>query len=145
MSTACSSSPVIGTGTFYPSAGFNFPRSYISSVVFALTGWVWTAVDVNVWEAFFFGFPTSKLHVSLKPEAYAWSSNVYSLPFVLCESWYWPVPFVEAPADYVLVCDRRENLAGFDLVYLNSAFAPGDEATFRLPAPPAGYWLPPLD
>lgn len=82
---------VLGAGNFIPQAKFALPRSYIYGVWFSFdTGSVvnWSA---NVAD---FAGPGGTVigRVTFAPEIWAWSSNAYTLDYMIVESWYSIVP-----------------------------------------------------
>jgi len=140
--TICSSTPVIGSGSFYPQGKWFFPRSYVFGVVVQLEGWTTFAVD-NVYTSVDNGNPARQLVYVLRPNVFVWSSNYYSLDYIICESritnfagdaWH--------PISYECLYDI--DFVG-TLPYLTlrtTGFFATHKQYFPLPPAPPDYWLP---
>lgn len=132
----------IGAGTFTPSPNFSFPRSYIvdfyvfrngNTIVQTVNKFVVTdAFDPNLTATFV-------LHENFLP----WSSNGFTLDFIVQESYYQTTPGgmqIPLPFNidfYVSPLTRR---SGLYLGWLGLKINPEH---FDLEPQPPGYWLPP--
>lgn len=89
----------IGTIIGQPSQHFAMPRSYLwgISLKWAASNFYWTDNQVLVWDltntTFYFG-------LIFKPEFWAWSSNRWTVDYVLSQAWYVnPNPVLGTPLD----------------------------------------------
>jgi len=131
---------MIGVGSFAPQAKFAFPRSYIRGIGIQIVSGTITPIT-NGWVLQ--NPPSPALYyVVLEDRFWDWSSNAYTLDFVVKES-YWtpdgspsyvPMPFL------VTYYTDTPNKSPY-LIY--SPFSsPGGVTYFELPSAPPGYWLP---
>lgn len=132
----------IGTVNGYPSDKFAFPRSYVRSVGVrsgtALAIWTDNRMDltdpstgVTYWTYVF------------KPEFWAWSSNRWTLDWILEESYY--IPFVGSPkVPLNVVCIWVYEVGQFYPTIEVNPF-PGQPFLNQhvLQGAPPDYWLPP--
>lgn len=132
----------LGAGTFVPQGQFNFPRSYVAGV--------WLSFDTGSLVSWFtnrvtFLDPSHTVFgtILFAPEFWDWSSNVYSMDFLILESWYsFPPSPVEIPLPFRLIyyLDPLDNVPYF--VYQPfSAIGTGAFKHLLPPAPPT-YWRP---
>jgi len=89
------------------------------------------------------GTPSQHFTVVIDPRVFAWSSNAYSLDFVIEDSYYQNDPDpTHYPMDFALSYFFPEprspyvNFQPFGLSFPDKTF-------FDFELPPPGYWLPP--
>lgn len=144
MSTACSSTPVIGVGTFFPDPKYGFPRSYIRSFTVEQPIWIVSRVDnvitltnpIVFWDT---------LQVVIDQRFYEWNSNGWTLDHVICECCFINLlTGVKTAEAYSL--QRHTTPGGVEpgLLFSPSGFGLGGLVTFDFPPGDPGYWLPPL-
>ena len=131
---------VMGTGNYIPQAKFWFPRSYIRGICLRFDPGAIIYQDVNRFYGYDSATPTLYFEVHIDERFVAWSSNSWSLDFIITENW------VNAPIndptkhafDFALITEYR---LGHGVYIL---FAPGGLGTvkhyFDLPPAPTGYW-----
>lgn len=134
--------PIFGSAAYVPGGQFNFPRSYVYRVTFGFgAGAIITPSGGN----FYITDGTNPIvHVvcNFRPNAWAWSSNVYSLDYLI-EDWWLiidpnpnPLPLNFALYYQVWTADNIPelaiNIAGATTRYENA-----------MPDAPPGYWKPP--
>lgn len=132
----------IGTGSYYPSAKFAFPRSYVAKVVCHSAGFLLTQ-DVNKFTLDFRPTYPSVYHWTFDLYWWLWSSNVRSLDHIITESYYVNEPdptqiplnfglyWVRYPPDNLPTVRFAPNLSSVEPVF------------FDLPTYPPGYWARP--
>lgn len=131
----------IGAGTFVPAARFGFPRSYIydfhvfrngdTIVQSANTFVVTDATNPNLTATF-----------RIDPRFFVWSSNSWTLDYVLIDSYYQNFPGdTPHPLPYNLIY-KVEQDTGRSALYLGWSGFLVDPQRFPLPAQPSDYWLP---
>jgi len=142
VSTACSSTPVIGVGSFFPSAGFTAPRSYFQGVTIQQTIWITSRVDnvitmVNplvFWDT---------LVVVLNQKFYEWNSNSYTLDHMICECYFHNLlTDAKTPEAYFLYYGQQVGKTYYRLIFHPSGFDTVSGLEFDLPAGDPTYWLP---
>jgi hypothetical protein len=132
----------IGVGSYYPSARFSIPRSYVATVWGHSAGFALTQTA----NSFTLDFrPTfgSVYHWRFDPRWWVWSSNVWTLDHLITDSWYENPPDpTQIPLNFGLYWVR------YAPDYLPSVrFAPNlsssvpVQATF--PTFPLSYWTRP--
>jgi len=138
----CSSPPVIGSPVYEPQAKWAFPRSYVYGLTLACTGFTWTQNE-NEFVSNTVPGPPTNIHVVVKPNVYEWSSNVYTLDYVVCECFYLrlltgekvPAPYQIDPHHY-----NSDGLRCLRIWLRDGGF--GSFADFPIPGQPGDYWLP---
>lgn len=133
---------VLGAGTFVPGARFALPRSYWYGVWLsfnsdAVVSWVGNEVT--------FLDPPSGVTglIGFEPRAWSWSSNCYTLDFLIVESWYRVPPSpTQNPLPFVLTYFVDPSDGKPYMVY--SPFGAVGTGAFKhqAPPPPPGYWRP---
>lgn len=100
MPIACSSTPLIGAGTFSPQPKFGFNRLYINFWYVCLLTWVPVFSD-NHCILLHSTIPGISAHVIMRPNVWEPSTNFYTLDYVICEAYYqgflWPGGFQAMP------------------------------------------------
>ena len=131
----------VGVGTYFPNGKFAFPRSYLSQFILGINtpvtqdGRTFTFVD---------GFGTSIYTIRFKAEFWDWSSNRYTLDWIIEDAYYQSYPIPGAPVTFPF--------------YFAYYFAPTDDLPsviflpygvdfptrffYPLPPPPPDYWNP---
>lgn len=132
----------LGAGTFYPSAKYSMPRSYVFGVWLSFdagSSVVWSGNEVS------FVDPSGTVSgkISLLPEFFAWNSNVYTLDFLIIESWYSVAPSpTEIPLPFSLQ-PYRDPLDGKPyIVYAPFGITGSSAFKHALPPAPPSYWRP---
>lgn len=129
--------PALG---YIPQGQFAFPRSYCQGIQIRhdLMPPAWAGNGVDFWIA---GPPDALCQVHFKTNFFAWSSNRYTLDYVV-ESAYYRYPPAPAIFDlpYYLVWVTPDDFHApailFDVTY------GGTYTTHALPAAPGGWWQP---
>lgn len=131
------------TPTFIPSDKSNFPRSYITKLVLSDEPGPLSLVD-NILTLTIL-VPFTYYHVfELLPEFIPWSSNVYSLSFLI-QDYYYIVP--PSPthnpfgATVTFLADKDEGFFKIKIEVPGSSLVHQDVA---LAGAPGGYWLGPI-
>lgn len=132
----------LGPGTYHPGGQFAFPRSYLAGVWFqfnAGSSVVWTDNFAAVTDVG--GVVTAGIEIA--PEAFVWSSNCYTLDFLITQSWYKVAPSpTEIPLPFALTWFIDPDTTWPYVVYQPfSAIGTGD-FKHTLPSTPDDYWGP---
>lgn len=134
---------ILATLSFPAGEQSNFPRSYIHT--FALQ-WTGDQTPVSLGNPFVYEehtFGGYRVHVKFKDVFYTWSSNVYSLDFIIEDLWAeLPVTHTPINAGTVVMGVGSNAVDGWGIA---TSFAPqlGAYTQHILPPPPANYWLQP--
>jgi len=135
----------LGSGSYIPGAKFASPRSYLAGIWFNFNPGstvVWTDNFAHVTDAG--GVVTAG--VRFAPEFFVWSSNVYSLDFMVIESWYKVAPSPsEIPLPFLLQF-YQDPVAKIPYIFY-SPFSSPPAADYKhfLPFGPPDYWGPHFD
>ena len=135
----------LGAGTYFPHAGFAFPRSYLAGVWIVLnpgSSVTWTdnfalAADVG-------GTVTAGIEIA--ENIFPWSSNAYTLDHLITQSWYKVAPSpTEIPLPFNLTW-FTDPVSTFPYV-VYEPFGETNTGNFKhlLPFAPADYWGPHFD
>lgn len=132
----------LGAGSYIPHAKFAFPRSYLAGVWFQFnpgSSVVWTDNFAAVTDVG--GVITAGIEIA--PEAFAWSSNCYTLDFLITQSWYKIAPSpVEIPLPFALIWYTDPDTVIPYVVY--QPFSAENTGNYKhlLPGAPDDYWGP---
>jgi len=131
----------IGTGTFLPSPGFHFPRSYVYLLDFPTYGYHYTHGGPT-WELNAPPPDLTFVRITANPLWYPWVSSYFPLSSILTELYY-KLNGVgpNIPLDYTLGY-RIEPTTGKPSLYLDWAGIARLPVLFPLPPQPSSYWLP---
>jgi hypothetical protein len=134
----------IGAGTFEPSGGFSFPRSYIYGLSLRLTGATSIVYVGNVLSCGLSAFPTTTLVWKFLPEFIPWNSNRYTLDHLMIEAYFFNtgVPGV-FPLPYKLGTWFPPGAKKRYLYVIEPEFDGTGHHEFDLPGQPDDYWTPP--
>jgi hypothetical protein len=92
----------IGTGAFYPSGRFTFPRSYIAKVEICTAGFALNQ-DGNAFEIDFRPTFNTIYHFRFHPNFWPWSSNAWSLDHIITQCYHTSPPSpVQNPLNFGL-------------------------------------------
>lgn len=132
----------IGSPTYVPQGVFGFPRSYITHIV-AYTNvdnpatFVFNEIRVNS-----YSFPNIVQYIEFKTEFIPWSSNHYTLNWILAQWYYKTSPFgVHIP--YQGRCEFTWDASVDSNVLLITTDSPDHKTYFPVQGAPSGYWMPP--
>lgn len=130
-----------GTGSYLPQAKFAFPRSYVRGFCVRVNA----PVTFTTNKAIFFdaGAPTRRFTVETDMRFYNWSSNRYTLDFVITESYYQNLPNLTKIAVLYTVSwliSPLNRSVYVEYLPFGLAFIPRYYTDYP-PAPP-GYWKP---
>jgi len=133
---------MIGTGSYDPQPKFAFPRSYVRGVAIQIVS------GVVVQTGRFFQLqnpPDPTLYfIVFNEKFWDWSSNRYTLDFVVEESYYQPGgvgSYVPMP----FLVTYYTNTPDYSPYLVYSPFSsPGGITYYQLPPAPPDYWLPPF-
>lgn len=127
-------------GTFHPSAGYSFPRSYVNNFQIQRLGgslvqnnnfWILSAPPPN----------PATFHIEMDLAFFAWSSNGRSMDHIITESFYRPNGNLPPVLDMPFILDLNFSPPG----EVTLRFAPfglyGDPITYALHPAPRNYWL----
>lgn len=130
-------------GSYSPSSKFSIQRSYLHWLAFNIVGYAVTNV-ANVYTWIWSVDPCVTHTIIFNPNFYAWSSNHYSLDYVV-DDYY-----------YQLTCSGAKTRPGFSIYYYPNSLRTGLALEFRyvgvdfgshvyMPLPPqiGTYWVPP--
>jgi len=133
----------IGVGTYPQGEKFSLVRSYISAFAFSS---VWTLVSNSTGSLILHdaGNPTLVFHVNMRLKWWLWTSNFYTLDFIMQDAYYvdtttggiTPFPFTFI---YVPATETTPSCVAF-----RQFGAPPPFTYVTLPPPPPHYWLEPL-
>lgn len=132
----------IGTGNFIPQAKFSFPRSYIRGICLRFDPGAIITQHINYFSGYDSATPTLYFEVHYDARFHAWSSNNWTLDYIITENWVNVPPTnpTQIPFDFALVVEYRLGFGNYVL------FAPGGLGTVRnyfdLPPAPPTYWKP---
>jgi len=132
-----------GAGTFYPNGQLAFPRSYI---------WGFNILVNNTvtQDGRFFHFvnassPSQVFTVSWKENVFDWSSNRYTLDYVIDDSYYQNLPdLTKNPMTYALTFYAAADTGRSVLYFYPFGLGFVDDHFFQLPPAPPDYWRPPF-
>ncbi len=128
-------------GTYFPSAGFSFPRSYVYQIDFALYGTTLTHAD-NIYIVHAVPPTTTFIYCEFWADWYTWNSNTYQLGDIVKDFYAETPPSptrTHIPFDFGYWRNTTTNKIG---LFLNWFTGPRLEQIVNLPTQPAGYWLP---
>jgi hypothetical protein len=131
----------IGTGTYSPQPRFTPTRAYVGAIAFPSELTLETSAG-GVYVLNDFSLYNDRLFVKIKYNFFLWSSNRYTLDWIVEECYFHALPStVEHPLNFHL-----KYLAGTGTypATLFCQLAPFSNVPARvdLPAAPAGYWRP---
>jgi hypothetical protein len=131
----------IGAGVYSPQSKFSFPRSYVRGISLEVVANGITMVGDTI--TFINpSLPSQHFTVVIDPRVFPWSSNGYTLDYVISESYYQNDPDpTEFPMSFALsyfMPAARAPYLNFQPFQLNFA----QKHYFDLPLAPPGYWLP---
>lgn len=142
MSTACSSTPVLGSASFNPSGRLAAPRSYYTFMRFGIFGWFVTQ-DENVFTYTTPVFPNDTIVQVVNPDFWSWSSNGWTFDHIICESYYHRLlTGAKDPAPYAIELKISTTTGLPGLQVWNTDGLEVEKLAVDLPPPPPGYWLP---
>ena len=128
-------------GSFSPSAKFTFPRSYVYDfVIYANGNNVFQTSDGFRIETPPVTYPEA--FIVLLPQFIPWSSNFYTLDFVIAASYYIPLPgapHVDLPFELAYTVPLGSKRPTLEYAYFGLKT---DPRRFTLLAQPSNYWLP---
>lgn len=131
----------LGTGTYPNGAKFSFPRSYIPTFNVRVNTPV---TDLGTGE---FTFPDGSVpgrhyHIVIFEKFYPWSSNKYTMDFVIEQSYYVTDPSpTETPMPFTLIfAPTSDGVNGLFFFPFGAPFT--DNNIFLLPPAPPDYWTP---
>jgi len=133
--------PVLATVTYPSGPQCNFPRSYTN---FFSLSWVSDYYLVTDGNPFVFHTPSFggvNVHLKFKDEFYAWSSNIYSLDWILEDYWAEVAPtYAPVNAGTIHFATGVHALTG---VWGFNIGQPLEQKFLYFPLPPAppDYWL----
>ena len=131
----------IGTGVYSPQAKFWFKRSYIRGISLEVTA-LDIAIAANVITFRNNATPNQFFTIVIDSRIFAWTSNSYSLDFVVEESYYQNgAGGTQLPMDFALSYFFPEPHAPY-LNFQPFGLSFPDKTFFDLPLAPSGYWLP---
>jgi hypothetical protein len=143
VSTGCSSPAVIGSVGFSRGGRFSFPRSYLKGVILATNTFTWTQFD-NLFISNTVTPPPTNIQLLINPTFFAWSSNTYTLDYVVCEHYYYRTSTGEKIAAPLNIFWVTDPVSGSNyLKFVDPDGIEGSSAVFDLPPPPPGYWVSP--
>lgn len=132
---------VLGVGTYPNGAKFNFPRSYIPTFdvlvdaddVMDSGGHITFSDPLN---------PNVQFHIVIWENFYEWTSNKYTIDFVIEESYYQilPAPTLN-PMPFTLVFSPTSPGVN-GLVFIPFSLGFTQHNVLLLPGPPPDYWTP---
>lgn len=133
----------IGTGSFPQGRKFSFNRSYVNRISFSdvLLPVVQTA-NVFVFSPAI--VPTDTYYVTFSPKFWDWSSNMFTLDFLVIEAYRTITPSpTQVPIDFSLTYFPPMDANGSHIWFKPFSVAT-PEAFFPLAGAPSSYWLPNL-
>jgi hypothetical protein len=131
----------IGTGTYSPQGRFGFPRSYIGAVAFP-SELTLEAAAFGVYVLNDFGIFNDRLFVKLKFNFFQWTSNKYTLDYIVEECYFHALPSTtENPLNFHIHFLPGD---GVNKATLFIQLAPFSNVPDRiaLPAATVPYWRP---
>ena len=132
---------ILASPTYTPDGQFNFPRSYTNFFAFSWVSGYTVHTAGNPWVFETTGFGGVRVHLKFKDAWWTWSSNIYSLDFLLEDYWAELAPL------YLPQSAGAINLQwGYNGETLVPGFAVNQPLTqearyFPLPPAPPEYWL----
>jgi len=133
---------VRGAITSDHSLGFAFPRSYIQTVNINVTSGNIVAQSDNEFTVSHPSFPDNIFHLVVDARFWAWSSNAWTIGYVVSDAWLHHVGTgVDEPSPVYIDMPRPPS-PWYNQLRL-SLYGVGDQNhIFELPSPPSGYWMP---
>lgn len=142
MSTGCSSSPVIGSGAFFPQGKFAAPRAYFKTFTVEQAIWIVSRVDnvITLTNPLVFW---DTLVVVIDQRFYEWNSNGWTLDHIICECYFHNLLTDGKTAEaYSLLYSDVVSIGENGLIFNPSGFGTGGLVTFDLPPGDPAYWTP---
>jgi len=131
-------------GVFYPDGRFTVLRSYTAAFVLNVTAPV-TQTD-NVIDFTDPANPLVHFHIKIDLRFWNWSSNNWTLDWIIEESWYYVLPSpVTAPMPFNLSWFTYGDEALPALGFQPFGIVFPDYHVFTLPPAPPGWWSPPAE
>lgn len=133
--------PTLGAGGFLPRPKFAFSRPYVAGILFSFDA---GSSVVFSGDSADFVDPSGTVHgrVSIEPVAHVWTSNAYTLDFMIVESWYAFAPFTtQIPLPFLLEWFPHPVTGTPWMRYSPFSTAGNSEFKWVFPPSPTGYWL----
>lgn len=144
MSIACSSTPVRGLITYGQTPKFGFTRAFMTKIRTGLFTWIVTQVD-NQFTYSNILFPNDQIVIVLNPKVWEWSTNGYTLDFVICESYYHRLlTGIKDPAPAFVGLTYEPPDWSPALLFYNTDGILGGLAPYDMPGATEPYWVPGL-
>jgi len=134
--------PLKGTQVFPVQSGrFAFPRSYLSQLWLALESHLTFTQTDNVIEFLYSPIPSYRAWFVLHPHFWAWSSNGYTLDFVLQYAYDKVDPMSPESPVFASIKYLRDEDTGRGTLYI-ATVAPSNNFKILLPPQDQPYWSP---
>jgi len=134
---------ILATLSFPAGEQTNFPRSYIKTFALQWTGDQTLVSGPNPWIYEEHTFGGYRFHIKFKDNFYTWSSNVYSLDYIIEDLWA-ETPIIHVPINAgTVVVGLGANATDGRGVGVVVAPSLGSFIQHALPPPPPDYWLQP--
>lgn len=125
-----------------PSPKFALPRSYITQLVIGTHGYDCTKTG-NVFTCNSTYTPGQVEGYEIAPYVWPWSSNKYTLDYIVIDSWWTNTAEPWHHPNYYSLTYQWRGDPGKPVLYIFNPFLHPNDFVFDLPDAPSGYWLPP--
>jgi len=132
----------IGTVTYSPQGVFSFNRAYITHLDLYTNVDNYPSLHTNEIRVNSFSFPNIVQYIILKPQVIPWSSNAYTLGWIVDEWYYQTSPF-GTHIPYGGLVKFRWSADTQSRVMMIQTDSPDHHTYFQLAGAPPGYWMPP--
>lgn len=132
---------IIGTGSYSPSAKWTLTRAYARAVAFPAELTLESSAD-GVFTFNDFMFYNDRIVCEIEPRFWAWTSNHYTLDFIVKQLYYFPLPSTTPlPANFSLrFLPETPSLP--PAIFVRIAPFSNTPAYHDLPAATVPYWKP---
>lgn len=141
VATVCSNPNTIIFEAYGPTPAFAVPRSLAHKLVLFDRS---TSVDLvdNELICHSNDLPGMTLHYVINPIFFSWSSNVYTMDHIVCDSWWTADDFPGHNAWGFYLNWWHDSLFPLPYLRIDSVFSNSFPSVFTLPEQPADFWLP---
>ena len=121
------------------------PRSYVAGITIAMDDWPAVELSPGHYELTQTGFPDRHVWFDFKDEFVAWSSNRYTLDWILrCSYFQNTLTLAYVPLAYALSVWYPPDIAGLFIFVSVPGFGTTRRDNFNIANAPADYWALPI-
>lgn len=132
---------MIGTGTYSPDPKWSLTRAYVRAVAFPVELTLESVVD-GVFTFNDFSLYNDRIVCVIEPRFWAWTSNHYTLDFIVKEAYYYPLPSTTPLPFNFAVRFLPAQPTSPAAIFVRVAPFSNTPLGYALPAATTPYWLP---